>query len=374
MRAMGVEEELILLDPSTGEPRNVAAEVVRVAQAREERNPESDDDRGGTLGHELQKAQIETDTPPLTGLDELEASLRHWRERARASALEVGARVLASGTSPLSGTTSVHRTSRYDVMAERYGLTAAEQFICGTHVHVDIDGPEEGVGVLDRIRVWLPLLLAISANSPWSHGKDTAYESFRSQVMARWPSAGATPYFGTVDHYRAHVDAMLATGVPVDEGQVYTDARLSAAHPTVEVRTADVCVDVRDAVVVAALARALVETAAREWVEDVPAPRVDVSLIRLATWKAGRYGLTADLVDPRTGTAQPAADVLAALLEHVDDALRDVGDRDHVHAGIQRLLTEGTGSQTQRRLLAAAQDDAGLAHAVRAMTDISMGE
>ena len=374
MRAMGVEEELILIDPRTGEPRNLAAEVVRVAQVREELNPESDDDRGGTLGHELQKAQIETDTPPQTALDELEASLRHWRERARASALEVGARVLASGTSPLSGTTSVHRTPRYDLMAERYGITVAEQFICGTHVHVDIEGPEEGVGVLDRIRVWLPLLLAISANSPWSDGKDTAYESFRSQVMARWPSAGPTPYFGTAQGYRAHVDAMLATGVPVDEGQVYTDARLSAAHPTVEIRAADVCLDVRDAVLVAALSRALVEAAARDWVARVPAPRVDVSIIRLATWKAGRYGLTGDLVDPVSGTAQPAADVLGALLDHVDDALRDAGDRDRVQEGLQRLLRDGTGSQVQRRLLEGAEDEDGLARAVVELSRIAMGD
>ncbi|CAA9367695.1 MAG: hypothetical protein AVDCRST_MAG32-180 [uncultured Nocardioides sp.] len=374
MRSMGVEEELILLDPGTGEPRNLAAEVVRVADAREKHNPASDDARGGTLGHELQKSQIETDNPPLTDLGELEESLRAWRERARASALEVGARVLASGTSPLSGETSALRTQRFDAMAQRYGLTLAEQLICGCHVHVDIESPEEGVGVLDRIRSWLPLLLAISANSPWWQGRDTAYESYRSQIMVRWPSAGPTPYFGTPENYRSHVDAMLATGVLLDEAMVYTDARLSALHPTVEIRTADVCLDVRDAVLVAALCRAMVETAAREWAEGVEAPRTRSPLIRLATWKAGRYGLTGDLVDFRDGTSKPAADVLAALLDHVDDALGDAGDRDHVHRGIERLLAEGTGAQVQRRLLAEAEGEDGLAFAVRAMTDVAMGQ
>lgn len=373
MRTIGVEEELILLDASTGLPRNLATEVVRAATAREEANPESDDERGGSVGHEVQKAQIETDTPPLTDLDELEAALRTWRERARASALEAGARVLASGTSPLKGATGVMRTQRFDAMAQRYGLTLAEQLVCGCHVHVSVDGPDEGVAVLDRIRTWLPLLLAVSANSPWWQGIGTVYESYRSQIMARWPSSGPTPVFGSAKAYRDHVDAMVATGVLLDEAMVYTDARLSAAHPTVEIRSADVCLDVRDAVVVAGLARALVETAAREWADGVPAPDVVAPLIRLATWKAGRYGLTGDLVDPTTGQARPAADVLGALLDHVGDALRDAGDHDHVTRGIERLLADGTGSVVQRELLRKADDDEGLAHAVVELSRIAAG-
>lgn len=373
MRAMGVEEELILVGKE-GEPANIAAEVVRVATARDAHNPASDDERGGSLGHELQKAQIETDTPPLTDLDALEESLRTWRERARASALEAGARILASGTSPLSGETTTLRTQRFDAMAQRYGLTLAEQLVCGCHVHVDVDGPEEGVAVLDRIRTWLPLLLAVSANSPWWSGIDTAYESYRSQVMARWPSSGALPVLHTPEAYREHVDAMLATGVLLDEGMVYTDARLSAEHPTVEVRSADVCLDVRDTVLVAALARALVETASRDWREGRPAPEVGAPLVRLAMWKAGRYGLTGELVDPDTGTSKPAADVLASLVDHVGDALRDAGDHGHVSTGLERLLETGTGAARQRELLAEAEGPEGCVAAVMAMSRISTGE
>ena len=375
MRSMGVEEELFLVDPATGAPTNVAAEVVRAATARQEDNPSPADESGGSLGHEVQKSQIETDTPPLAGLRDLEEALRAWRERARASALEVGARVLASGTPPLKGASGVVRSPRFDAMAQRFGRTMAEQQVSGCHVHVDIAGPEEGVGVLDRIRTWLPMLLAISTNSPWWHGADTAYESYRSQVMARWPSCGPTPVFGSVAAHRAHVDAMLATEVLLDEGMLYTAARLSVAHPTVELRTADVCLDVRDAVLVAALSRALVETAAREWAEGRPPADMPVPILRLATWKAGRYGLTGDLVDPVSGTAQPAVDVLGALLDHVDDALVDAGDRDHVHNGLQRLLLAGTGSQVQRRLLEEAEgDEDGLANAVRVLSGIATGE
>jgi glutamate---cysteine ligase / carboxylate-amine ligase len=375
MRSMGVEEELLLVDGRSGVPRNVASEVIRAADARDRDNPAPSDDRGGSLGRELHKTQVETDTPPVKTLADLGEALRAWRERARSAALEVGARVLASGTSPLAGVTRVERTPRYDVLAQRYGLMVDEQLVCGCHVHVEVSGPDEGVGVLDRIRTWVPLLLAVSANSPWSQSVDTSYESYRSQMMMRWPSSGPLPTLGTADAYRRYVDAMLATGVPLDEAQVYTDARLSAEHPTVEIRTADVCLDVRDTVVVASLARALVETAARDWASGAPVDDVPAFLIGLAGWKAGRYGLTAELVHPPTGTSRPAADVMEALLDHVGEALRDAGDLDHVTGGVDRLLADGTGARRQRDLLGDVDpDDAdGLGRAVVSLSRLAFG-
>ncbi len=365
MRAMGVEEELLLVDPTTGAPAPRAAQVLRAAAVREENDPAPATEEGGSLGHELQKSQVETDTPPEATLEGLESSLRAWRERTRASALEVGARVLATGTSPLEGRTGHLRTPRFDAMAARYGLTMAEQLTCGCHVHVDVEDDEEGVAVLDRIRVWLPSLLAISANSPWVNGVDTAYESYRSQMMIRWPSSGPTPVFGSVKAYRAHVDAMLATEVLLDEGMVYSDARVSAQHPTVEVRAADVCLDVRDTVLVAALSRALVETASREWREGRPVPTAEVPVLRLATWQAGRYGLTGNLVCPTSCVPRSARAVIDGLLEHVDGALGTYGDREAVHAGVARLFTTGTGSARQRELLAGSDPAAVVSHLAR---------
>ena len=79
---------------------------------------------------------------------------------------------------------------RYEWMAERYGVTATQVLSCGCHVHVGIESEEEGIGVIDRMRRWLPVLLAISANSPFTGGQDTSYASYRSQMWVRWPSAG----------------------------------------------------------------------------------------------------------------------------------------------------------------------------------------
>lgn len=349
MRTVGVEEELLLVDAHTGEPRAVASKVLRVAEAHGE---VSDDLSRGSMVHELQEEQLETFTPPESDLDNLATDLRVWRATAIADAAEVGARVIASATTPLPGAPQLVRTSRYEQMATRFGLTTSEQLTGGCHVHVSIDSLEEGVGVLDRIRVWLSVLLALSANSPFWHGADSGYASFRSQVQARWPTSSPTELFGSVAAYQRHLDDVLGSGVPLDEGMVYTEARLSRRYPTVEVRVPDVCLDVRDAVLLAALARGLVETAGREHAAGVAPHPVSVTMLQLATWQAGKAGISGELLDPVTARPGPARARCDALLAYVADALRETGDLALAEDGIDRVFTRGTGATRQRAVLA----------------------
>ena len=171
----------------------------------------------------------------------------------------------ALGTSPVPVEPRPVRTSRYERMAEAFGLTAQEQLTCGCHVHVEVSSADEGVAVLDRAGPWLAVLLAVSANSPFWQGLDSSYASFRYQVWGRWPSSGPTEPFGTAQAYRETVEQMVGTGTLLDAGMVYFNARLSERYPTIEVRIADVCLRAEDAVLIAALVRALVETEARAW-------------------------------------------------------------------------------------------------------------
>ena len=369
MRTVGVEEELFLVDADTGRPRAVAAEVLRVAAAHGDLGDGVD--RGavdrGAMVHELQQEQLETYTPPESEMARLADDLRCWRDTAIANAAEVGARVVASGTSPLPVVPQLVHTTRYEQMAERFGLTTSEQLTCGCHVHVSVDSLDEAVGVVDRIRVWLPVLLALSANSPFWSGRDTGYASFRSQAQARWPTSGPTELFGSVEAYRRHLADVLESGVPLDEGMVYTDARISRHYPTVEVRVPDVCLDVRDAVLVAALCRGLVETAAREYAAGEPPPQVSTTALRLADWQAGKSGITGALVDPLTSRPRPAGHVIDALVAHVSEALRDTADEALVDEGVSRLFVRGTGAARQRSVLEKTGDldvvVADLAHA-----------
>jgi carboxylate-amine ligase len=346
-RSVGVEEELLLVDPQDGHAVPVAGELLggHATAAGAALTP------FGALQAELQQQQVETATPPRTDLADLAADLRARRSLADGFARSVGARVAALATSPLPAQPRLTPdVARYRTMSREFGLTCAEQLTCGCHVHVAVASDEEGVAVLDRIRPWLPVLTAVATNSPFWSGVDTGYAGFRTQAWSRWPGTGPTDLFGSAAAYHDAVSAMIATGSLLDEGMVYFDARLSRHYPTVEVRVPDVCLDVDDAVLVAALARGLVDTAAAQWRGGVPAVAVPTTLLRLATWRASRSGLDDGLVHPLGQRLRPAAVVVAALLDHVRPALAANGDLRLVELLLDQVLTRGSGARHQRRV------------------------
>jgi glutamate---cysteine ligase / carboxylate-amine ligase len=333
-RSVGVEEEFLLVEPGTGRPRAVAGTVLRTG--------------GPDLEGELQEQQLETNSQPCQSLDDLHRELRRCRAAAAEAAGRAGAQVVALATLPVPVEPSPLRTSRYEQMAEDYGMTAQEQLTCGCHVHVGIDSDEEGVAVLDRAGPWLATLLALSANSPFWQGRDSSYASFRHQVWGRWPTSGPTGPFGTPQAYRETIQEMVGTGTILDPGMVYFNARLSDRYPTIEVRIADVCLRTGDAVLIAGLVRALVETEARAWREGKPPLRTRTELLRLAAWRASRSGLDGALLSPLDGKPGPAAHVVAALTEHCRDALADAGDAGAAAELLTTLLARGNGASFQR--------------------------
>ncbi|MDQ0579010.1 glutamate--cysteine ligase 2 [Streptomyces rishiriensis] len=342
MRTVGVEEELLLVDPETGEPQALSAAVL----ARASRRGAEED----VFEKELHNQMLEFNTHPQSGMGELGAEIVRIRGEAARHAREAGCAVVALATSPLPVRPSVSMNRRYQWMAEQYGIATREQMVCGCHVHVSVDSDEEGVAVVDRIRPWLSVLTALSANSPFWQGTETDYSSYRSRVWNRWPSAGPTELFGSADRYHRRVADMVATGTILDEGMVYFDARLSAHYPTVEVRVADVCLHADTAVLIATLVRGLVETAARDSAAGREPADHSVSLLRLAGWRAARSGLTEDLLHPATMRPAPAETVVRALLEHVEDALADTGDLERARTSCAELLRNGNGSRLQREV------------------------
>lgn len=298
--------------------------------------------------HELKQEQAEISSAPSVDLAETGADLRRRRDELRSIAAARGFAVAATATSPVAGITTTTLEDRYERMEVRFGLLERMQLTCGTHVHVSVDSPGEGIAIIDRIRGWLAPLLALSANSPFWLGEDTGYASYRNIVWGQWPTAGPTELFGSYPAYRELVDDLLGSGTILDEGMIYFDARLSRHYPTVEIRVADVCTDLSDTITVTALARALVETAAAEAADGVPAPAVRTEMLRIASWAAARFGLSGELVDPHHRRSMPAADLVDRLIDHVKGPLAEAGDLQRVEDGVSRLLASGTGADLQR--------------------------
>lgn len=355
VRSVGVEEELLLIAPDTGQPRAVAGTVLQAPHAEE-------------LEPELQKQQLETNTRPCRSIHELDREVRRCRSWAAGAAERAGVRVAALATSPVPVEPVITDKERYQQIADEFGLTAQEQLTCGCHVHVEISSEEEGVAALDRIRPWLPVLLALTANSPFWQGRDSSYASFRYQAWGRWPTSGPTQTFGTAENYRSTVRQMMLTDTALDTGMVYFDARLSEHYPTLEIRVADVCLHADDAVLAAALARALVETEARNWRAGLPVPDQRVELLRLAAWRASRSGLDSVLLDPLTSLPQPAANVVTALSDHVRDALADAGDAGAVAELLSAVLKRGNGAAFQRGVYRETADLRSVATGAAALT------
>ncbi len=325
-------------------------------------------DDAETVETELHRQQLEIATSPRTELAELAEDLSDRRAAAIAAANRRDVTLAALGTFPAR----VHATPtpgpRYRRIVERLGLPAREQLTCGMHVHVEIEDPAEGVGVLDRIRPWLPVLLAVSANSPFWQEEDTGFASYRHEAWGRFPSAGPTQLFGSAETYERAVDALVGTDALLDRGMVYFNARLSDKFPTVEIRVADVCLHADDAVLIAALARGLVMTAAREWREGIDPDPVRLELLRVAHWTAARGGLEQDLLDPLSWRPVRARRAVEVLLHHVTAALTETGDLPLVRRAVGDVLTRGTGARWQRAHLSPGRSWADLVRAAATVT------
>ena len=331
----GVEEELLVVDAGRGRPLPAGDEVV--AQA--------DDD---AIEHEFKREQAELGSRPCTDSDELRAHLVELRTAMAAGAAETGAAVAAIGTSPFRVRPTPTDDERYERMTREFGFLARQSLTCGQHVHVEIGSRDEGAAVIDRLPPWLPMLLALSANSPFWQGEDSGYASFRSAIWGLWPTAGPSGPFTDAAGYDAAVADLVRSGAALDEGMVYFDARLSAKYPTVEVRVADVCTDVDDAVLIAVLCRALVTTTSRAWAAGKPAPDAPPQWQRAATWRSARYGLTDTLVDPVSRELVPARDAVASLVGHVREALEDSDELELADEAVERIFVDGTGAERQR--------------------------
>lgn len=353
---LGAEEELLLVDPGTGVPVMRNRAVAEIAEAK-----------GVELQLELTPCQIETATPVLRTVPDLLAAVSRSRSVAATAAHSVGASVLAAGVPPLLPPGGpVTDTVRYRRIAAEYGIIAAEQGVCGAHVHVAVPDTDTAVQVSNHVRPWLPVLLALTANSALYDGRDTGYASWRSVLWSRWPSAGPPPFLRSVEHYRQLIEQLRDVGAILDDGMLYWDVRPSAHFPTVEVRISDVPATPADTALLAALVRALVMTATRDIAAGRAAPTIPEHALRWAYWRAARDGISSELVDPAAGTVAASADVLATLLGHVTPALEISGDADVVHEGIERIRTSGNGAARQRR---AVERTGSISEAIRLLVE-----
>jgi carboxylate-amine ligase len=339
---LGVEEEYQIIDPETRALCPGGEGVLWRARQ--------------TLGEdevvpELRTSQIEALTPVCRTLPEVRAELLRLRRAVIEAAEGEGAWIAAASTHPFSHWQEQPITpkERYRRIVEREQQLAEEQVVFGFHVHVGLEDREAAVEAMNRARVWLAPLLALSANSPFWLGEDTGYASYRTQVWSRLPTTGPPAPFSSLAEHDALIEALVASGGAAEPTQVYWDIRLPEKLETVEVRVADVCTKVDEAVMLAGLSRALVRTCRERAEQGEPYPKTRPELLRTAHWVASRHGLDAELVDIELERTVPAREVIEKLLAFTCPALEEHGDWEEVSALVRDTLRQGNGARRQRR-------------------------
>ncbi|MGW4667431.1 carboxylate-amine ligase [Streptosporangium sandarakinum] len=342
---VGVEEEFFLMDPDTGQTAPRASAVLATVRPRQRELTQ----------REFTTCQVEIASNPHTDLGLLRAELTDLRTELARAARDAGCRLIASGSAPLEHSASGARLTdnpRYKWMAHEYGAMARGENCCGCHVHVEVPDREEAVQVCNHLRPWLPTLLTLTVNSPFTGGADSRYGSWRAMAFSRWPSAELPPYFESAADYAATLQALIGSGAILDEGMVYWLARPSHHLPTVEVRVGDVCPTVEESVAFAALVRALVTTVLDDVRAGVPAPRPHEPVLHAAYWRAARDGLEGQGLELTSATLVPAWRLTEQLLERVRPALSAAGDTDMVVDYLSRLHETGSGAARQRAAFA----------------------
>jgi glutamate---cysteine ligase / carboxylate-amine ligase len=339
---VGVEEEFLLLDPVGGENAPVSEKVLAGLP----------DELRHRSRREFRPSMVEMVTDVCTEAAELHDQLLAGRRGAAAAADAAGATLVAVGASPVAdGCRTPVDDPRFHAIVRHYGPIARDPAVCGCHVHVGVPDQALAVRICTRLRGWLPLIQALAVNSPLCAGEDTGYASWRSIQLERWPSLGPWPHLRSVGDYERTVAALVAAGEMLDQSMVLWYARPSASFPTVEVRVADVCAEARDAVLVAALVRALVDTVGRDALAGRPEPEIPETVLHAAHFNAARAGLGGTLLDPRSLRSRPAWDLLGDLVDRVTPALDRHGDLAVVTAGLDRIRRVGTGAARQRQVL-----------------------
>jgi glutamate---cysteine ligase / carboxylate-amine ligase len=335
--SIGVEEELMLVDAASLEQAPGVAALLEAAEELE---------LPGRLKTELFASVVELNTQVCASAHEAAASLATLRTAAAGLALEQGLRLMASGTHPRSRPEEqpIVDEPRYREMVEYAGLSAKRQGVNGLHVHVGMPSGEAALHALEAVLPWLPVALALSANSPYLAAGDTGFASNRAIVLSELPRSGAPPPFALWDDWEQYVEAVTALGLPSDYTALWWDVRPHPRFGTLELRMPDQPTELARTASFVALFQALcVAVLERPRPEPDPAAR---SVYQQNRWAAARFGPRALLIDLGGSRKAKASELARELLELVAPAAAALGTLELV----ERLDLDGCEADRQLRL------------------------
>ncbi len=340
---VGVEEEFAILDPASLDLVG-RYEALKAAAAEDEILRDS-------VAGELISSEIEIRSGRGESLEDALEHQRECRRRLFALAAEHGVALGATGTHPWADyrEQEIIDTEHYRRLERDLQMVARRNNTFSLHVHVGVRGADRAVEVCDRLRPIAPVLLALSANSPYLDGRDAGLHSARTQVFTKsFPRCGIPDHYGSWASYRDYIDLLLRTRSIVEYTQVWWSLRPHFGFGTVEVRICDAQSTAPESDALAALIVTCVAQAARDADEGRPSDPQPRRLLEENLWRAIRYGRDGRLVDFAAGRELEAEEALERLLAWCEPARGELG--------LEVSLPELNGAQRQRRMIDTGAD------------------
>jgi carboxylate-amine ligase len=318
---VGVEEEALIVERGSGAPANRIGDVLLHLPA----------DVAEWAAPETHACVIELATRPHATVADVAAELAGLRRRLSRALARHGLRAAVAGTHPFATWQDVQLAPgpRQQAIHASTRELARREPTCALHVHVAVPDGETAVRALAGLREDLPLLLALSANSPYWQGRDTGLASARTPIFSAFPRVGIPRHFESYADYVDAVDSLIAPGSIPDPSYVWWDVRLQPALGTVEVRVMDAQSRVRDVAALAALVQCLVRLHAST---DPTGPRLSPEALDENRFLACRDGIRARLIAPERGGIRPVAEQVVLLLLRCRSLALELGCRAELDA------------------------------------------
>jgi carboxylate-amine ligase len=341
---LGIEEELMILDAESLGLANAAADLVE----------ESAD---GEIKPELMQSVVEIATKPCADTREAGAQIRALRRQVRDTAVRHGLTVGSSGTHPIAlwEEQRISAADRYRHLVSDLRFVARQEIIFGLHVHVGIDDPDKAIHVANGMRVHVPILLALSANSPFWRSDATGLASTRMPIFRAFPRVGIPPTYDGWADYERRIGFMVESGVIRDYTYLWYDVRPHPNFGTVEVRAMDAQTRIEHTLALAALIQAMVKELAEHFEAGQQLGTYPYEMLDENKWLAARHGLDGELVDLPQRRLVGAKELGRRLYDRLREHAQDLGSEAELE-GIADLLENGNGAHRQRLVYEANHD------------------
>lgn len=339
----GIEEEYFLAHEDTLALVKHAPKTL-LKQARAE--------LGSSVTAELLQSQVEIASPVFEDGAQARASIAGLRRGLAEIAARHGLRLVAAGTYPLGTWREQQATPkpRYLKLVDDFQIVARRTVVCGMHVHAEIPPGFDRVQLMNRLLPYLPLFLALSTSSPFWNRQRTGLLSYRQSMYDEWPRTGIPDFFADEAEY-ARLAALLARhGALSDATSLWWGVRPALKYPTLELRIADVCTRLDDALAIAALYRATIRMLLRDPSHNAVHTALTRRVIDENRWRAKRSGWDESFIREE-GEARGFLDVLAELRERCAPDIAALGLAQDI-AGLDRIVAEGTSAHRQLAIYA----------------------